>query len=212
MKFEVTRLIVSEQQPDTLPQSPATVVSAWKQWLLSAIPFVLTAFVSVALTLLVQAALPISREPHPVSQSADLDASMTSMHMSMLAYPETQPITPTVVLTSTRPISQEIVELRREISNLWSAYYLARAASQLADAEAALRVNDLSEVEQVLITVDASLDRAYERSAEQDKGPINEFRLQVGRMHENLRVRPERMDQKLRRLRQSMLSLVDEGS
>jgi hypothetical protein len=119
-------------------------------------------------------------------------------------------LTRTQTLTATAAISQQLTLLQHEISNLWSAYYLARAASQLADAEAALRINDLNEVEQVLITVDASLDRAYDRSTEQHKGPINEFRMQIGRMYENLRIRPEGMDQQLRRLRQSMLSLVDE--
>jgi hypothetical protein len=106
----------------------------------------------------------------------------------------------------------DLAALQREVNRLWSAYYLARAANQVADAEAALRVNDLHEVEQMLITVDASLARAYERSAEQEKGPINEFRIQVGQIHENLRMRPQGMDQQLRRLRQSMLSLVDEGN
>ena len=108
-------------------------------------------------------------------------------------------------------IREDMREIQTEIRNLWSAYYLARAASQLADAEAALRINDLDEVRQVLVTVDVSLDFAYERSNEQHKGPISEFRLQVSKVYEELYIRPEHMDQRLRRLRQSMLSLVDEG-
>jgi hypothetical protein len=108
------------------------------------------------------------------------------------------------------PENAQIDDLQQEVSRLWSAYYLARAASQLADAEAALRVNELAKVEQVLTTVGASLDRAYDRSPEQEKGPISEFRAQVGRMHADLHVRPDGMDLELQRLRQSMLSLVDE--
>lgn len=107
-------------------------------------------------------------------------------------------------------MQQDIRHLESEVQRLWSAYYLARAATQIADAEDALRVNDLDEVENVLMTVGVSLDFAYERTGEQHKGPISEFRMQVGKMHEDVYIRPENMDVRLRRLRQSMLSLVDE--
>lgn len=115
-----------------------------------------------------------------------------------------------MAMTATVETAQQMDELQVELQKLWSAYYLARAASQLADAEAALRVNDLAEVEQIFVTVGISLDFAYERSSEQLKGPISDFRLQVGKMHEDVYVRPEHMDVRVRRLRQSMLSLVDE--
>ncbi|NJO06883.1 MAG: hypothetical protein HC876_15925 [Chloroflexaceae bacterium] len=101
--------------------------------------------------------------------------------------------------------------MRSELDRLWSAYYLARSATQVADAEDALRVNDLDEVERVLVTVGASLNLAYDHSAEQDKGPISEFRVQISNIREELRIRPEGMDDRLRRLRQSMLNLVDEN-
>jgi hypothetical protein len=107
-------------------------------------------------------------------------------------------------------LRQDVDELKTEVRNLWGAYYLSRAANQLADAETALWVNDLAEVEQVLLTVGVSLDFAYERSTEQDKGPISEFRMQVGSLREDVYIRPENMDLKLRRLRRNMLSLVDE--
>ncbi len=102
-----------------------------------------------------------------------------------------------------------IGKLQAEQRRLWSAYYLVRAASQLADAEAALHSNDVAEVEQVLVMVGISLDRAYGQSAEQNKGPISEFRMLVGELHEDLRIRPEGMDQRLHWMRQSVLSLVD---
>jgi hypothetical protein len=182
----------------------------WRKRLRSASPFILTVCISVALTLLLQAALPINFQRRIPAASPPDEVSGAA-----LRYPGTsaQPAPAagiTTTLTHTLPISQQLHNLQRETDSLWSAYYLARAASQLADAEAALRVNDLNEVEQILITVDASLDRAYDQSAEQEKGPINEFRMQVGKIHADLRVRPEGSDQKLRRLRQSMLSLVDE--
>lgn len=202
-----------ESQPGIASHAPTKrgfAARPWS-WLRSSIPFMITVVLSIALTLLVQMALPV----HP-----DVPASAAPWRSPAgPAGPVRQPLPlPSTVLTMTEgttltdTLILELTRQRAEISRLWSAYYLARAANQLADAEAALRINDLSEVEQVLTTVDASLDRAYERSAEQEKGPINEFRTQVSRIHEDLRIRPEGMDQRLRRLRQSMLSLVDEGN
>ncbi len=106
-------------------------------------------------------------------------------------------------------MDQELQTLQHDVETIWSAYYLSRAANQLADAETALHVNNLSEVEPILVTVGISLDRAYQHSREQHKGPISEFRMQVGKMREELYIRPEHMDERIRRLRQSMLSLVD---
>jgi hypothetical protein len=108
-------------------------------------------------------------------------------------------------------LSQEIVDLKDENRQLWSALYLMRAVVQLGDAEAALQNNELAEVERLLLTVRVSLDGAYAYSAEQEKGPIETFRLDLGRISEDLRLRPEGLDRKLRDLRRLVLSLVDEG-
>jgi type IV secretory pathway VirB10-like protein len=170
--------------------------------LLAALPFVLTALVTIVVTLSIQAAITARQDralPAPAATQEALPAPTVS----------TAPLAPPLAVPP--PTSEEVTELRSEVNRLWSALYLARAANQLADAEAALRVNNLDEVEQVLATVSASLEQAYERSAEQEKGPISEFRTQVSRMYSDLRVRPEGMDQRLRRLRQSMLTLMDES-
>jgi hypothetical protein len=159
---------------------------------------VLTALAAIVVTLSIQAAITARQEVAPPSVQ-DAAPSPTAAPAPSA--------TPAVVA----PTSEEVAELRREVNRLWSALYLARAANQLADAEAALRINNVSEVEQVLATVSASLEQAYERSAEQEKGPISEFRTQVSRMYSDLRIRPEGMDQRLRRLRQSMLTLMDES-
>ena len=98
------------------------------------------------------------------------------------------------------------------MERLWSAYYLARAANQIADAEAALQINNFDHVEQSVTAAAASVNRAYEYSAEQEKGPISEFRAQLSTLREEVRVRPEGMDQRLRSLRQRMLSLADAGA
>lgn len=156
---------------------------------------------------------------HAARQVSPTIVRPTSTTLPLAESPLPLPVTTLVTVTSTPTISlplsdeelqQEVVALRIELNRLWSATYLARAASQLADAEAALRVNDLDEVARLLITAGASLERAYERSSEQYKGPISEFRARVAKMFEELRIRPEGMDHRLRRLRQSMLSLVDD--
>ncbi len=206
--------------------TPPPERSTTRQRLVAVWPFAITALVAVMLSFLVQLALPdrtvvvevtpvagVGTTPtaQPAALSGNADVS-TDVPTRPLPTPSATPTNiPTPALSSDAQMAQELTLLRQETDRLWSAYYLARAASQLADAEAALRTNDLHEVEQVLATVGISLDRAYERSSEQDKGPISEFRAQVGRMHADLHIRPDGMDQEIQRLRQSMLSLVDES-
>jgi hypothetical protein len=215
--------------------------SFWRGLVLPVVPFVLTSLITVVLTLLVQAVIPFpNHAPHPhahlshslspsppavvhTGTDTNTDAGVCP---SPAALPPSGRGTPALVravapFSSLSPLPGEaaggnphppaVLDLRAELRRLWSAYYLARAAIQLADAEASLRVNDLEETERVLVTVGISLDLAYQQSSEQDKGPISEFRMRVGTMREDLYIRPENMDDRFRRLRQSMLSLVDEN-
>lgn len=212
---------MADLHPQPWQQSPPGTVALWRKQVASAPRFILTVVVTVVLTLLMQAVLPgrpisvVSPETHasatrPPTAPASVSLPLSQHTPAPLASPML--LSAAHIQTDTIPIDQQIAELRAEINRLWSAYYLARAANQIADAEAALRINNLSEVELVLATVGSSLDRAYERSAEQEKGPISEFRLQIGTIYEDLRTRPEGLDQRLRRLRQSMLNLVDSGN
>jgi hypothetical protein len=105
----------------------------------------------------------------------------------------------------------EILDLEAADRRLWSALYLLRAATQIDDAIVALQGNDLAEADRTLLTAYRSLDRAYAVSAESDKGPIDTFRMQLSRVRDDLSLRPEGADRRLRQLRQLMLSLVDEG-
>lgn len=220
------------EQPDDLSQLPQEQAiapsSAAPQWVRMLIPFVVTVCVSVVLSLLLQSWLfpqqsepltPIAAATSAPTQTSTAVPSPTAAPLpTLLPSPEpavaeatgstdtpvsTQPLTDTEV-------GQQIAVLQHELNRLWSAFYLSRAANQIADAEAALRINDLTEVEQTLATIDTSLDRAYDRSPEQEKGPISEFQMEIGRIHADLRVRPEGVDQQLQRLRRSMLSLIDE--
>jgi hypothetical protein len=143
---------------------------------------------------------------------------MTSATLTAVALltptPEPSPavtvtVTPTLPSPDERVLMQELIDIRAELRQAKSDTFLLLAASHLSDAEDALRVNNLAEVERLLVTVRVALDRAYEY-AEVYKNPIDDFRVQVGQMREDLRVYPEGMDQQLRRLRQNILSIVSE--
>lgn len=204
--------------------------SAWLARLKAGLPFLLTAVASVLVSLGLQTQFSTHQPQEPpflptpsftflVPTLVILPAPTLNLTEEALGRPTSPPdLYPTSVSTVTPlPLPEpaegnpatEIGKLQAEQRRLWSAYYLVRAASQLADAEAALHSNDVTEVEQVLVMVGISLDRAYGQSAEQNKGPISEFRMLVGELHEDLRIRPEGMDQRLHWMRQSVLSLVD---
>jgi hypothetical protein len=118
---------------------------------------------------------------------------------------------PSALPADERILRLEILDLEAADRRLWSSLYLLRATSQLDDAALAIQSNDLDEVDRILLTARRSLDRAYAFSAEQEKGPIDTFRLQISQARDDLRVRPEGLDRRLRQVRQLILSLVDEG-
>lgn len=191
---------------EEVDSTPSTHMAVWQARLLAFLPFGFTLLAAVILSVLIQSTW-LARQPSVLP-------TMTPMLPTAVISEPTSTIplipSPTPPQPDERILSQEILDLRAELRRVWSAYYLMRAAAQLADAESVLRVNELDEVERALVTVRVSLDYAYNFSAEQNKGPIGEFRMRVSDMHEDLRVRPEGMDQRLRRLRQAMLSLVEE--
>lgn len=188
------------------PETPAAAPALnWRARVRAALPFVVTALIAVTLSWVLQ----VNGRPGAAAEvpAALVTPTMLVRPTSTSAPPaSTAPVGP---LPDERILSQEIVDLRAAVDELRSALFLMRAANQLGDAETVLRSNDLPEVERLLVTVKVSLDRAYDYSAEQNKGPIGEFRLQVGRMREDLRVRPEGIDQRMRRLRQEMLNLAE---
>ncbi len=104
-----------------------------------------------------------------------------------------------------------LLDLQAQNRQLWSALYLLRAVAQLDDALVALQANDLDEADGLLLTVYRSLDRAYAFSAEQEKGPIDAFRLQISQIRDDMHLRPEGTERRLRQIRRLVLSLVDEG-
>jgi biopolymer transport protein ExbB/TolQ len=105
----------------------------------------------------------------------------------------------------------KILDLEAADRRLWSALYLLRAASQLDDAAGALQTNSIDAADRSLLAARRSLDRAYDVGAEEAKGPIDTFRLQLGQLRDDLQLRPENLDRRLRQIRQLILSLADEG-
>lgn len=135
---------------------------------------------------------------------------------SVSAQPTQPPTTPTLpppvtTLGDSSVVGLELLDLQAQDRQIWSALYLLRAAGQIDDAIVVLQTNDLAEADRLLLTAYRSLDQAYVASAERQKGPIDTFRLQLSQIRDDLYVRPERLDRRLRQLRQLILSLVDEG-
>lgn len=190
--------------PASRPRRPA-----WS----AAIPYLLTAIASVAISLLAQNLL-IAGAPAPGA----VVATRTGVATAAPSPPPTAAAgaSPTAAATAA-PIGGDsvlrltVIDLEEADRQLWSAIYLLRSASQLDDAVTALLVNDLAEADRLLMLARRSLDRAYAFSAEQEKGPIDSFRLQLSQIRDDLGLRPEGADRKLRQLRRLILSLVDEG-
>lgn len=213
---------MSVPSPD--PATSARQASVWLNRIRAVLPSVVTIVVAIGLALLIQNLLIAPRSaaklglPEPSAGQAvpPTVAPAPTRQPTRTPAPTATPapLSP-IIAGSASPVApdpDELALLRREMERLWSAYYLARAANQIADAEAALQINNFDHVEQSVTAAAASVNRAYEYSAEQEKGPISEFRAQLSTLREEVRVRPEGMDQRLRSLRQRMLSLADAGA
>ncbi len=213
---------MSVPPPD--PAASARQAPAWLRRVGAVLPFIVTIVVAVGLTLLIQNLLIAPRSaaelrlPERLAGQAETPTAtpVPTRQPTRTPAPTPTPPLPSPIITGSAPRvapdPDELALLRREMERLWSAYYLARAANQIADAEAALQINNFDHVEQSVTAAAASVSRAYEYSAEQEKGPISEFRAQLSTLREEVRVRPEGMDQRLRSLRQRMLSLADAGA
>ncbi len=168
--------------------------------------------------------------PHAVTALCAVIVS--SIITSIVATPgtPTAPVVITVVVTpSVRPTvvprpsntaepvpaagisRQELLGLRAEDDAVWSALYLIRAISHADDADAALRVNALAEVDQALIAVDDALSLARSRASRVARDPIDQLRRDVGMMREDMYLRPEALDGRIDRLRQTILTLIGRG-
>lgn len=187
-------------EPPTPERSAGVVRFAWR----SLLPHLATAAAAVAVSLALQAALGGQR---------------AATAPPTIATPQPRPTPPPAATPQPQPTgaplapgitSQELADLRAEDQKIWTAIYLARAISQIAEAESAMRANDLATVDQSLIAVDGSLALAYARAADAQSDPIAQLRRDASAMREDLYLRPEGMDARLARLRQTILALIEE--
>ena len=69
--------------------------------------------------------------------------------------------------------------------------------------------DSLERVDQLIIAADASMGKALTRTASALRDPIAQLRRDAGLLREDLYLRPEGMDARLTRLRQTLLVLID---
>jgi hypothetical protein len=169
---------------------------------------VLTALAAVAISLGAQALVPT------LGPARVAPATATATPPTVTASPAPAPTAaapqPTAPLPAGAITRQELIDLHAEDDRLWSAIYLSRAISLVADAETALRANDLDRVDQIIVATDDSLALAYARTTGTLRDPIAQLRRDAGVMREDLYLRPEGMDIRLARLRQTLLALIAE--
>lgn len=172
-------------------------------------PHVLTAIAAVLITLGAQRLLPPpSAAPAVATQTPSPAAPVATVTPDVVAAATTTPA-PTEPPLAAAISRQELIDLRAQDDRLWAAVYLIRALNQIADAEAAMRVNDLASVEQSLTALDETLAQAYARAADPDRDPIDQIRRDAGAMREDLYPRPEGMDIRFGRLRQAIMTLLE---
>lgn len=180
-------------------------------WLRAVAPHALTAAAAVAITLGIQRITtpPPSIMAAPTLAPASPIATVAPLPSPAAPPPGTATPAPTEPPLAAAISRQELIDLRAQDDRLWAAIYLIRALNQIADAEAALRANDLPSVEQTLTALDETLQQAYARAADPDRAPIDQIRRDAGAMREDLYPRPEGMDARFARLRQAIMTLIE---
>jgi hypothetical protein len=177
-------------------------------WLRAALPHVITFVAAVVVTLGAQLLLPRSLPdfvvPTPAATNPPAPVAPTAR--------------PTPPVATTLPLSQgitqqEIADVRAEGDLKQAQIYLLLAIVQMDDAQAALRSNELASVDQSLVAIDNSLNLAYtryQRAGDSARDAVAQRRMEVGKMHDDLYLYPEGMDQRLDTLRQLTLALITE--
>ena len=129
--------------------------------------------------------------------------------------PTARPVAPqATALPLSQGISQqELADIRAEADRKQAQIYLLLAIVQIDDAQTALRSNELASVDQSLVAIDNSLNLAYaryERAGDSARDAVAQRRMEVGKLHDDLYLYPEGMDQRLNTLRQLTLALITE--
>jgi hypothetical protein len=174
------------------------------RWLRAAIPHAITFAAAVAVTLGLLAWLrpvPDIVVPPPVPTPAPT------------AVPSPRPPAPSALPLAEGISQQELADIRAEADRKQAQIYLLMAIVQMDDAQSALRANDLANVDQSLVAIDNSLSLAYqryERAGDSARDAVAQRRMEVGKMHDDLYLYPEGMDQRIDTLRQLTLALITE--
>lgn len=103
---------------------------------------------------------------------------------------------------------QELLDVKADTAALWSALYLSRGLAHLSDAEVLLLNNDLAGTAQTLVLLDDALQRAGLTAASNVRDPIEQIRRDVVAVRQDLYMRPNGLDKRLRRVRQALLTLI----
>ncbi|NOK61538.1 MAG: hypothetical protein GFH27_549311n55 [Chloroflexi bacterium AL-W] len=193
---------MTDKTPDASSSTPLAGAS-WYKFARLLLPYILTAIIAIVLSITIQMLL-FFQMFTPTETVAEVATPIPS---PMAAAP--------IVVATELPLEeniarQELAEVQAQLRRIQTTNYLQSAIAQTADAERLLRDNDLQSVSQTLIAVDDSLALAYSEADESVQSPINELRRELSQMHSDLYVRPEDIDTRLGRLRQSMLSLITE--
>lgn len=133
--------------------------------------------------------------------------ALTAMPEVTVVVAQTATAVPQVVADISR---QELLDVKAETQALWSAVYLSRALLHVSDAELALQRNDTTRVEQVLLLLDDALQQASAYANGVLRDPIEQLRRDVIGIRQDLYARPDGLDVRLQRLRQSLLTLIGE--
>ena len=173
------------------------------RWLRAFAPHVVTCVAAVGVTLGIQWVLRPGPEilPPPATTAAPI------------VRPTPAPALPTALPLAAGITQQELADIRAEADRKQAQIYLLMAIVQMDDAQAALRTNDMPSVDQSLVAIDNSLNLAYlryERAGDSARDAVAQRRVEVGKMHDDLYLYPEGMDQRLDTLRQLTLALITE--
>jgi hypothetical protein len=103
---------------------------------------------------------------------------------------------------------QEILDVKADTAALWCAVYLTRALAHASDAEAALARNDMTGTAQMLLLMDDALQRAAVTATSTVRDPIEQIHRDIVAVRQDLYVRPNGLDVRIKRLRQSLLTLI----
>lgn len=171
----------------------------WQRRLLAgALPHVITALVTLGVAWLV---VPRDRV---VVLSSPTPTRVISQDVTAVVGATVTPA-PALVRDMSR---QELLDVKADTAALWSAVYLSRALAHLSDAEGTLAHNDLNGTAQMLVLLDDTLQRASVTAASEVRDPIEQIRRDVVTVRQDLYMRPNGLDKRLRRVRQALLTLI----